>query len=143
MTETITLGLVVWIATTILVESELLRPLREAADRWAGPGPVEEKTVWVGPELLQPTGLSSIGPLIPGHWQLPTSAAHPVRYKLAYLIHCHLCAGTWIGLVTAAVTPYRPLASLPPLGAWLLAGLLYKAVAHLILAVNNTLRRYS
>lgn len=96
------LGAVTWLVTTIVVESEIFRPLRE----------------WVGQRFGEES-------------------------KLAYLAHCHLCAGTWVGLLVAAASPYRPLASTLPLGGILLAGLLYKAIAHLILAINNTLRRFS
>lgn len=126
---TIFLGIVVWLGTTILVESELCKPLREAVERWAGPAAIPERTRWNTPSS------KFTEPAIP--------APHPVRLKLAYLIHCHLCAGTWVGLLVAAATPYRPLDAALPLGEWLLAGLLYKGIAHLILAVNNTLRRYS
>ncbi len=92
------LGAVCWLVTTILVESELCRPLRDRLARWS---------------------------------------------KLHYLSSCALCTGTWVGLVLAAVTPYRPIASPAPFVSWLLAGLLYKAIGHLILAANNTLRRFS
>lgn len=114
------LGLVVWLITTIIVESEICAPIREWVERWSDGAWVETDDT--------------------GDY---TYRSHPIREKIAYLIHCHLCAGTWVGLLTAAVTPYRPLASTLPLGAGLLAGLLYKAIAHLILAINNTFRRYS
>lgn len=64
------------------------------------------------------------------------------RPRLAYFVVCYLCAGTWISLGLAAVTPYRPIAASAPLVGWLLAGLLYHAVGHTILAVNNVLRRF-
>lgn len=60
--------------------------------------------------------------------------------KPAYLVSCSLCTGTWIGLALAAATPYRPIRSTLPLGAWILAGLLYKAVAHLTLILSNTVK---
>lgn len=94
--ETLLLGAVVWFVTTVIVESELTRPIREA-----------------------------IVARFPG--------------KVGYLVNCHMCAGTWVGL---GVGFLHPLA----LGsgwvvACLLSGLAYKAVGHLILGVNNLLER--
>lgn len=96
-------GLVCWLVTTILVEGELLRPLREAAGGWVPPY-----------ELL---GMADL----PGFWRRP---------KIAYLIQCHLCTGTWVGLLLGLVVP-------GPLSLRLLNGLLYKAVGHLVLVVVN------
>jgi hypothetical protein len=60
--------------------------------------------------------------------------------KLAYLVGCHLCTGTWIGLAIAAALP-----SIRPFGAgfigWLLAGLAYKAIGHVTLEVTALLQR--
>lgn len=95
MIESVSLGLVCWLVTAIIVESELLRPLRAACGRWP---------------------------------------------RLSYLVGCNLCVGTWVGLGLAGLTPYRPLAATAPLLSWLLAGLLYKGVAHVLLCVTNHLR---
>lgn len=90
------LSVVVWFATTIVVEAEITRPVREKAERWP---------------------------------------------RLGYLLHCHMCCGTWVGFLVAAATPYRPIQCRLPLGAWLLAALLYKGVAHLLLALNHLIVR--
>lgn len=81
----IALGLVCWISTTVLVESELCRPVRER-----------------------------------------------LRGKLAYLIGCHLCTGTWIAFALVAFFG-------SPWAEWygFIAGaLLVKAVAHLVLELR-------
>jgi len=96
-------GLIVWLATLIIVESFIFQPLRD----WL------ETRYW----LKRSTGRRTAP-----YWQ-----------KLAYLIRCQLCMGTWVGWVVAAFIP-GPL----PL-FW--TGLLYKAVAHCILEVTGLLRR--
>lgn len=81
-------GLVNWLATTIIVEGEVFKEVREWFDNHA-------------------------------------------PKKLGYLVHCHLCAGTWVGLGLSLFVP-GPIVTVP-LVAWFLNALLYKAVGHLIL----------
>lgn len=83
------LGLVCWWATTIIVESEITRPLREWCERH-------------------------------------------MHEKVAYLAHCHMCCGTWVGLALAAVFggPF------PGFAGWVANGLLYKAIGHLVLELR-------
>lgn len=52
--------------------------------------------------------------------------------KVAYLLHCHMCCGTWVGLALAA-TFGSPFPGLPGIAA---GGLLYKAIAHLVLELR-------
>lgn len=123
------LGAVVWFITAVLVEGEIFRPFREAIEKWAG----------------KPDRIETVRHPIPGGIYMESlvrlKAEHPFRLKLAYLTHCHMCCGVWVGLLVAAATPYRLVESTLPLGAWFLTGIAYKAVAHLILAVNHLLTR--
>lgn len=101
MTATVlALGLVCWLVTKIVVESVLFRPLRFWLDGKAFPTRTHR------------------------YYDRPVKAWEKARY----LVNCHLCAGTWIGLALAAVTPYRPLG--PGFLGVVLAGLLYKAAGH-------------
>lgn len=52
--------------------------------------------------------------------------------KWAYLSTCHLCTGVWVGWAVAAIVggPWH----------WLLSGLLYKAIGHVILEVTATIK---
>lgn len=92
MTNPVLLGLVCWIATTIVVEAELTRPVRERVKR----------------------------------------SRRCCALKLDYLVSCHLCSGTWIGLTLSAVfgSPWGGFAGI------VAGGLLYKAIAHLILELR-------
>ncbi len=55
---------------------------------------------------------------------------HP---KLGYLVHCHLCAGTWVGFGMGVLVP-GPF-KLGPL-TWALNGFFFKAIGHAILEVT-------
>lgn len=103
------LGLVTWIATTIVVESELFRPLRA----WIGMRGVARK-LDRDTRRLREDGSSRL-------WA-----------KAAYLVECPLCTGTWIGLVLA-FTFGSPFPGLP---GTIAGGLLYKAIAHLVLELR-------
>lgn len=59
--------------------------------------------------------------------------------KVGYLVHCHMCAGTWIGLMFGFAFPLA--LGRPYVIRALATGLIYKGVAHLILAANNFLER--
>ena len=114
MTTLIVLGLVNWLATTIVVESELFRPLR----------------AWVD--------------IRHARWVLPDgrrARRHKAAWlKLRYLLACHLCAGTWIGFLEAALVP-----SVRPAGGgfvgWAIAGLAIKAIGHITLEVTALMKR--
>lgn len=135
-TETLALGLVCWLTTLILVESELARPVREFVDRCA------DRT---GPRLL-----------VAGQWVPddgdPTTAAfatlrrgprltHGLWRKLRYLVGCHLCTGTWVGLGLAWATSTR--LALTGAAGLVLGGLLVKAVGHVVLEVTAVCRAVS
>lgn len=114
--DTLLLGLACWLLTTIVVESEITRSLRE----------------WVhGREEIAAHTIDLYEPGERGAWRFVVESwvAHHVRY----LLGCHLCTGVWVGLILALVQPSSPL------GNTILDGLAYKAIAHLVLvAVNAT-----
>lgn len=102
-------GLVVWLVTLILVEGEIFRPVRELLSGY-----------------------------VPAHWVDATPrfkiSEYNRRPKLAYLVGCHLCTGTWVGLGVAFLIP-------GPLPHVVLNGLLYKAIGHVVLEVTALLKR--
>lgn len=62
---------------------------------------------------------------------------HVVWDKLAYLVSCHLCAGTWVGIVTALVVT----SVWPSWTGVIASGLAYKAVGHLTLEASAVLQK--
>lgn len=132
MITALALGLVCWIATTIVVESELFRPLREWLARR------EDAALWgdyaalwgdYAPEERASSFVRGV--------EVP--ACHPVREvlwrKARYLLACHLCAGTWIALGLVALHPVAVFG--PGFLGWALGGLLVKAIAHLALVAHK------
>lgn len=77
-----------------------------------------------------------------GTTRRPLRAPEHRRPKLAYLVGCHLCTGTWVGLVTALFVagPFTLAVGFAP-AAIVLNGLLYKAGGHAILHVSNLTER--
>lgn len=115
------LGLVNWITTTIVVESELFRPLREC---------IQKRRTRRRPAFTPPLGVNTMpGAKLPDQYFV----CRPVWNKLAYLVSCHLCAGTWIALGEAATfgVPFHH--GLLGVAA---GGLLYKAIGHLVLELR-------
>lgn len=104
------LGLVCWLVTTIVVESEITRPLRGYVSR--------KLSIAADPFSLQPP------------WKVTAWS------RLSYLLGCHLCTGTWIGLLLALFIPGGPF-------VWFINGLLYKAVGHFVLEVVGVLKKVS
>lgn len=123
------LGLANWLVTLIVVESELCRPLRERA---AGSRLPTLREVW---RALPDEALRS--PDIGSELQRIKTTPVPRRPKLAYLVSCHLCAGTWVGLAMALVagSPF------PGLAGVVLGGLTYKALGHVTLEATAALQR--
>lgn len=125
MTATVVaLGLVNWLVTTILVESELFKPLR----RWVraryefhrfGPRRAERSAWW---DLDLDRNLDR-----PFH-----ARRTALWHKVDYLVGCHLCAGTWIGIALAGIAggPFAGVVGI------ILNGLLYKAIGHLTLETS-------
>lgn len=54
--------------------------------------------------------------------------------KAAYLVGCHLCTGTWIGLLMALFVP--AVVDVPVAGT-VLTGLVIKGIGHLVLLLVN------
>lgn len=102
-------GLVNWLVTTIIVESELGRPLRDyiSSRRDGGDG---GDGSWVACDLDR------------GVWRWAD-----------YLVRCHLCVGTWVGLAEALYV--GPVVRSGILGI-MFTGLLIKAVGHLVLELR-------
>lgn len=123
MTETlIILGIVNWLATMIVVESEICRPLRE----------------WVTRRYERYDYFESIVPA--SDWRQKDHRRLVFWQKVKYLVGCHLCAGTWVGLVLAALVPeVRPVGT--GFVGWVIAGLAIKAIGHITLEVTAVLRR--
>lgn len=110
------LGAVCWIATCILVDFEVFRPLRN----WLEMKEHMWTTIWADGDSYDP----------PVHIRWDRTREVGWR-KASYLVSCHLCAGTWVALVLAALSPLHYFR--PGILGWLLSGLLIKAVGHLIL----------
>lgn len=111
--EILVLGVVNWISTVLIVDSELIRPVR----------------YWVGLRCDIAHARWAVG--------LQRHDA-PLWRKLKYLVGCHLCTGTWVGLLMGVfVHPFG--------GQWwgmLLSGLAFKGVGHLILELVAIGRAY-
>lgn len=119
--EALHLGLANWLATTIVVESELFRPLRRWLDRRSG----------------RPTSaLQAIQLLLALAKGQPTSTPGQRWWrKAAYLVSCHLCAGMWIALVQAVAVGSRP-----GVVGVVVDALVYKAIGHLVLEAVGVAR---
>lgn len=141
-------GLLTWLLTLILVESEVARPLREFILKvWKRPHK------WIRIRKNSRDGYEKNGTatswyeckrcLEPGIWSSFTRSIIPCTderacqtitgKKLKYLVNCHLCSGVWVGWVVAAFIT-------PPLGIFW-GGLLYKSVGHGILEVAALVKR--
>lgn len=130
------LGLVTWLVTMIVVESEIVRPLREwigmKADLWS--------TVWADGE---PVWLNSHGfgeDFVPGRYTDPDhkrfDRTREVAWRKArYLFGCHLCSGCWIAAAVVAVQPLHVYRA--GFVGFLFDAALVKAVAHLTLVVQK------
>lgn len=122
------LGIANWLATTILVESEVTRDYREWINRKADTA-ANRKAYFLGGNDRK--------------WNF-TETEKQVRLrvnrvaflwnKLRYFVGCHLCTGTWVGLVMAAFI--APIVSIPFVG-WVLTGLTIKGIGHLFLVVHK------
>lgn len=131
--EVLALGLVCWLTTLILVESELVRPVRDWVDR------CHERTgarALVGGLWVSDDGDPTVAAL--ASLRRGPRRTHVLWGKLRYLIGCHLCTGTWVGLVLAWMTSTRLV--LTGAAGIVLAGLLVKAVGHVVLEVTALMR---
>lgn len=120
------LGVVVWLATLILVESEFTRPLREWLDEQANLW----TTVWNDGE---PVWMNN-GYTDPDHVRFDKTREVFWR-KARYLAGCHLCAGCWIAAATVAVVPVHAFRA--GFVGFVLDAALIKAVAHLTLVLHK------
>jgi hypothetical protein len=131
MTIAILAGLITWLITTIIVDAEITRPIREFFERHGDEAYVNRKyasamLAWLfeGDRTILDDGPPSRNPL------------RVLSDKVAYLFGCHLCTGIWVGLLVAVVAP-------GPFDNVFLDGLAYKGIAHLVLAVVTFANEYS
>jgi hypothetical protein len=112
------LGLVNWVATCILVESELFREPRE----WVH----MKDEVW---GIVIDDGDERIK----RRWRVYDYLWH----KASYLVACQLCTGTWVGIALAIIfgSPFGT-----GLAAVVAGGLVYKAIGHLALETSAVLK---
>lgn len=113
LASVLVLGLVCWIATAILVDSELFRPLRSWTTRKVFAAEDAAKLARRGRTVFIANGRRQ--------HTVPTKARWRRAFwrKVSYLVNCHLCAGTWIGLAiaVAASGPFGGWAGLVPEGS--------------------------
>jgi hypothetical protein len=136
--ETIALGFVCWLVTMIIVDSELVRPIRDWIDNKRTQAERDRKLWWAmldgyDPEDDWETGLDGS----------PRIKRRIILWRKArYLVGCYLCTGVWVGLILSALT-----LGIAPLGGgvlgWLLNGLLYKAVGHCVLIWQKYMEAHS
>lgn len=119
------LGLACWVATTIVVESEIVKPLRSFVGRKTNACKLRNRAAVIARDTKGARR---------------SKRQHAVLFKLDYLLTCHLCAGTWIGLVIAGVVG-GPVQLGNTFVAVVANGLVIKGVAHFVLGVTNTLER--
>lgn len=124
-TTVIFIMLVNWLATTIFVESSLFAPARDWIVRKS------QRVVWKGqrlklpftfPEGTTPEEAAEAQIIFTNPWA-----------KVGQLVTCHMCTGTWVGFIQAAVFG-------GPFAGWyavIANGLLYKAGGHLILELRS------
>ncbi len=108
------LGFANWIATTILVESEVTRDWREWVDRRYNNADTKWQFNQDDKKLTRKRWL----------W-----------FKLRYLTGCHLCTGTWVGLAMGAFVS-SAIVNVPVVG-WLLSALVIKGIGHFILVLHK------
>lgn len=108
----VALGIVNWIATTIIVESELTAPLR----------------AWIVNRRDQADERYVAGAMEGQPW------AYLAWRKVAYLVGCHLCVGVWVALAEVSVGLFGvSIDGLAPLVGYTL---LVKGIGHLILELR-------
>ncbi len=113
------LGLVNWIATTILVDSTLTEALRtKPIVKWQA----NASFCMASEYAMDGTGRAK--------W---TKHCVLARFwaKVHQLVNCHLCLGTWVAFIQAAFFIRGPWY------VWISYALLIKAVGHLILEVRS------
>lgn len=118
---TIALGLVNWLVTLLLVESEVVRPFRE----------------WIANRYnAAHTSNREVPSVRSDGWRVV------LWYKAKYFVGCHLCTGTWVGVILAILTSWNK-----PLGSGVigivLTGLLYKAIGHVVLILQKLGERWA
>lgn len=130
MNTVILAGYITWLITAIIVESELVRPLRDLVYRFTKRG-VAERLRREAYEAFLDLDLPTLD-VIRDYVNAGPRWHHRLMTKVHYLLACNLCTGVWVGLGLATVLT-------GPFENIILDGLAYKAIAHFILAVVNFL----
>ena len=129
LTEVFALGVVCWLATTLITETEIFRPLRQ----WLANHAIDHKKLQEQvKEMAVAAGMNTPGNhelQAPPNWQPPK---HFWIDKAAYLVHCPMCTGVWIGFIEAAFFG----SPLHHWYGWVAGALLYKAIGHLVLELR-------
>jgi hypothetical protein len=126
VSEVLALGLVCWAATTIIVESEFFRPLRER---------LQDRRVKLVPTPAPPADtIEEAVAYAQSHrgYKNPTPQVSFWWDKAWYLSGCHWCCGTWVAFALVAFFD-------SPWDHWygFIAGaLLVKAIGHLVLELR-------
>jgi Protein of unknown function (DUF1360) len=131
------LGLVNWLGTMLLVESEFFRPWRDWADHKHGDSidraisdpAFLEQFAQVG-EVTETQVLGALQVTGSKFWR-----------EVRYFVHCHTCTGVWVGFALAACAVHPLILS--GLVGFVLSALAIKAIGHVVLDIVAVLRKVS
>lgn len=115
-------GIINWLITTIFVESTLFAPWRA----WVSGHSLR---VCFGEDCYKTGDDIEVEPDLVGS---ATLQHHGPWVKVAQLVTCHMCLGTWVGFAEAAYFggPFHGWAAI------IANGLLYKGIGHLVLELR-------
>lgn len=126
--EIVLLGMANWLATLLIVESELFRPLREWIFRhWQNA--IRFDSDFTATELMENVQV------------LETFHESYLWRQAKYLVNCHLCVGVWVGFAEALVLVH-PLIGSGVVGI-VLTALVFKAIGHATLEVVAVLKGHN
>lgn len=126
----ILLGIAVWFATELVVDSRFFEPMRDWLESRYKEVRTKELRAYYDDDMA-----AAAKDLLIYHKTGPALTWKSGTLKwLTLLVSCKMCAGTWIGLLVALFV--APIVSVPLVG-WVLTGLTLKGIAHLILIGQN------
>lgn len=127
------LGLVNWITTEIIVVSEIFRPLREFVDHRLQAS-MERRLrdpEWLSDQFAAEINEQALATVI-------KDSASPFWREARYFVGCHLCVGTWVGIIEAAFI--GPLVLHGVVG-FVATALTFKALGHFTLELVAVLKK--
>lgn len=129
------LGLVNWLTVTIIVESEIFRPIREFVDN--------QQNASIDRQIKDPAWLDQFTPgdTTPEHVvdvMQRTVHGSKVWREAHYFVSCHLCVGVWVGIVEVAFAGPQVLHGV---AGYVAGALAFKAVGHLALEAVAVLKK--